>query len=409
MFSRLWSKRSGKRPGQNTTAREGIDPPTAPEAVLPALPDSSFKRRQSGVTFEVDSVTPARQPMKTGLLGRSLSWRLDRKVLLFGEEQRHTVDCGSHPLIEAVHAAFSQHRPLTLSPDHIWLVLAQGFSHHVETNAEALRAGLVRHQGRKTLTVETEDLSMAAFQTAIASFSAQIREAIDPVLHETLICDFSTTTPAIRTASEVALMDGFKDFFDYSFRCVCGIPKITLEGTPEDWHRIRSRAEVLSTYDLEWWVSRLRPILDEFVATSEGRPDPEFWKAIYKPVEAYGGGAATGWITDLFPYLGDTRRRRRNHVFQHKRQGWALPIDGGVQSESWFNSPGVGLRGFPSGLCSVPVKVSRDEMSTRLDFVAGFLAVDQDLSDLTLSPMIGWCVAESATSSKPAASDPFAD
>jgi len=91
-----------------------------------------------------------------------------------------------HPLIEAVHVAFSQHRPLSLSPDDIWLVIAQGFGHHVTKNAEALRGRLVRHQGRRGLTVETQDSTLTGFEYAIASFSSEIRQATDPVLRAKL-------------------------------------------------------------------------------------------------------------------------------------------------------------------------------------------------------------------------------
>jgi uncharacterized protein DUF4419 len=45
---------------------------------------------------------------------------------------------------------------------------------------------------------------------------------------------------------------------------------------------MRQRIEVLETFDLKWWVSRLRPILDEFIDTAEGKPRRELWKAIYK-------------------------------------------------------------------------------------------------------------------------------
>ena len=42
-----------------------------------------------------------------------------------------------HPLIDTIQTAFSRHYPLTLSPDSIWLAIAQGFSHHIAENAEA--------------------------------------------------------------------------------------------------------------------------------------------------------------------------------------------------------------------------------------------------------------------------------
>ena len=320
------------------------------------------------------------------------------------EQLRVTVDLrriGSrcHPLIDAVHVAFGQHRPLTLSPDSIWLVIAQGFGHHVAENAKALRHRLVRHQGRCELIVKSDDLTLTSFEQAIASFSSQIQQATNPVLHETLICDFSTTSPAIRTASEVALMDSFSSYFTYSMMCVCGIPKITIEGTLDDWQRIGARVKVLATYGLEWWVSRLRPILDQFILAADGHPTREFWKAIYKPVQAYGDKVATGWVTDLFPYLGDAPGRRRNHVFEHERQGWVLPIEKGVETEEdlFFNpgsNKGVRRRGFPSGLSMLGSVVFKDESCTDVDLVAGFLAVQQNPLDLALSPLIGWCVAE---------------
>ena len=167
-------------------------------------------------------------------------------------------------------------------------MIEQGFAHHVAENAETLRHHLVRHDGRRELKVAVFDLSLSSFEGAISDWSLQIREATNPILHETLVCDFSTTTPAIRTASEVVLMDCYSSYFEYSMVCVCGIPKITVTGSLQDWQRIRARVEVLETFGLEWWVARLRPVLDEFVRTAEGHPSREFWQAIYKPKQAYG-------------------------------------------------------------------------------------------------------------------------
>jgi Domain of unknown function (DUF4419) len=282
---------------------------------------------KSRITFPVDSVTPAGKPIWTENLADSLSRRFLRRIFFCPEQQQQVINASidflrerfpeqvdilrpvsrCHPLIDAVHVAFSQHRPLALSPDDIWLVIAQGFSHHVAENAEALRYRLLRHEGSRELSANCADLSQANLEHAIANFSTQIQQATDPVLHETLLCDFSTTTPAIRTASEVVLMDTFSSYFTYIMRCLCGIPRITIEGTVNDWQRIRARIEVIETYGLQWWVSRLRPILDEFVLAAEGHPTREFWQAIYKPAQAYGTKVVTGWITDLFPYLGTTQ------------------------------------------------------------------------------------------------------
>jgi hypothetical protein len=269
----------------------------------------------------------------------------------------------------------------------------------VAENSDSMRPLLVRHEGRRKLKVKAAALDVEALEEAVTSFSSLIRQVINPVLHDTLICNFSTTTPNIRTASEVVLMDSFSCYFDYCLNCVCGIPRITIEGTPEDWRSIRARVEVLATYDLEWWVTRLLPILDEFLLAAEGRPTQEFWQAIYKPKKAYGDTVATGWVNDLFPYLGDAPQRHRNYVFQHDRQDWALTVDQGIDTEVDFYRPqkGVGLNSFPSGLSSAQVTVSfRDGSQKEVDLVAGYLAVVQNSLDLTLSPFISWCAVESS-------------
>ena len=229
------------------------------------------------------------------------------------------------------------------------------------------------------------DFDPASWQNSIADFSAQIREASDPVVHETLLCDFSTTTPAIRTASEAVMMDSYDCYFEYVAVCVCGIPEITVEGTSDDWRRMRARIEVFATFGLEWWVSRLRPILDEFVHTVAGDPNSEFWKAIYKPKQVYGAKVATGWIADLFPYLGDATNRRPNPVFETPRTDWMVPVDKGVVPSA-----------FASGLSRVPVTLKNvDGPTGAVDLLAGFFGVGQRSEDNALFPVISWSVVGS--------------
>ncbi len=370
--------------------------------------------------FPVDPVTAAESPMWAEPLRDHLPKRFLRKVFLLPEADKPVVnsmyipsaDAGPyhreiesvvsrcHPLIDAVATAFSQHRPLILSPDSIWLVIEQGFAHHIAENSEALRSRLVRHDGRRELHSTVGDLSLGSFESAIADWSSQILAASDPVLHETLICDFSTTTPLIHTASEIVLMDCYSTYFSYVLDCICGIPKITVTGTPEDWQRMRTRIEVLETYGLDWWVCRMRPIFDEFIRTSEGHPSLPFWQAIYKPKKAYGTETVTGWIADLFPYLTDESKRHRSHIFEHERKEWAIPVAAGVKSFG-PGDPGADLgvapKMFPSGLASVPLKVTLpDNRTLALDLVGGFLAIQQDPEDFALSPVLGWAVTESA-------------
>ena len=340
--------------------------------------------------FPVDDVQASMEQLETEELLAFTRDNLRRGVLLGPHAGCRVVNsyvsC-SNPIVAAVHLAFSRHLPLALSPDAIWLSLVQGFSHHVNENAETLRGRLVRHQGREKLVERIQKLTIGHVTAAVSGFSDQIRAATDPALHDTLLCDFSTTTPEARTASEIALMDTYSHYFEYELEmCVCGIPSITLAGTAQDWRRIRDRVEVLDTFGLEWWTTRLRPILDEFVHAAEGRPNREFWRGIYKfrPAKGlYDQQMVTGWLVDLFPYLGDAPVRRRNPALE---QGGTREVAAGA---------------FPSGLASVAVRLNlvnddHDILATHdLELVAGLLGVEQ-AQDATLSPMISWCLARPA-------------
>lgn len=60
-------------------------------------------------------------------------------------------------LARAVHSAFYDHFPLRLSPDAIWITIAQGFANHVSENAEALRSKFVQFKGQEVITVGRPD------------------------------------------------------------------------------------------------------------------------------------------------------------------------------------------------------------------------------------------------------------
>jgi hypothetical protein len=337
--------------------------------------------------FNVDDVTPSTDVLPTANLLSGIEKRLARTVITSPLQGTRAVDwdAGSrHPLVTAVHLAFSRHLPLTLSPDAIWLTIVQGFSHHINEHAEALRGRLVRHQGYRDLVAQIRNLDAPQLVAAVSGFSRQIRDATDPALYDALICNFTTTTPDVRTASEIVFMDTYSHYFRFTMMmCICGIPNITLTGCTDDWQRMRDRIEVFESFGLDWWVSRLRPILDEFVLAAGGKPTREFWQGIYKfrpPKGPYDAEMVTGWLVDLFPYLGDAPRRKRSHVFE---PGGNREVSGGA---------------FPSGLCKVGVRLkltddNGNELATKdLDLVAGLFGVQQ--LDTRLGPIISWCLAD---------------
>src|SRR5262249_60238311 len=69
-----------------------------------------------------------------------------------------------HPFVSAAHFAFEEHLPLTLSPDDVWLCIAQGFAQHVDLNAEALRGRFVRHDGKANIVVVRNEFKKGSAQ-----------------------------------------------------------------------------------------------------------------------------------------------------------------------------------------------------------------------------------------------------
>ena len=168
-----------------------------------------------------------------------------------------------------MYQAYANHRPFVLSPDMIWLLINQGFARHVNANQESMRDLFVDFSGKQSLIVKAnkklEDPTLS-WEEIFPQFTNQISNHTGSNLVETLTCNFSTTTSLEKVASEITIMETMKPYFEFIVMyIVCGIPEITLEGTPEDWEKVLDKARRLKEYKLEWWISELEPLLEEFV------------------------------------------------------------------------------------------------------------------------------------------------
>ena len=304
---------------------------------------------------------------------------------------------GFHSLIAAAHLAYQFHFPLVLSPDAIWLTLAQGFANHVNNNAKVLRPRLVPHEGKATIAVRRDEFVKGSPENPWAEvwpeFSAKIKKTLGPETHSLILSDFSTTGPTERAASEVVLMDCVQSYFNYEFITLCGIPSVTLEGTVEDWEKIHERVGRLERFGLKWWTDDVRQITAEFVAAAQGNPNTEFWKAIYKQNDESGGPYTTGWLVRLLPYLTNSgfhaacRTDVRNSFLGQPLTKKPGPLDGITDSQ------------LPSSASQVPFVWNYLGNNFDYQFVAGVLTVEQDSSSRAVRPRIGWAVRQAPKAS----------
>jgi hypothetical protein len=321
-------------------------------------------------------------------------------------------------LAKAIHTAFYEHYPLRFSPDVIWLTILQGLAKHIDKDPETQRANFVNLKGKKTLVVTREEFVKGSpkndWTTVIPEFASQIANYIGDEKASALASDFTTSSKTDQICAQIALMDTVKHYFEYMMMAGCGIPSIELAGTPEDWVELRRKAEILNkNFDLDWWTSELYPVLDQFVAAAQGRPDVKFWKNICNLNGGSGSWSSyvTGWVQVLFPYL-DTGEQNwsiaewRHHyekgtgreTEEFNNQGRRRGPQGHYPVCEPQSSVGNGLKldKIPCGISQAPVTYLDARSGKMYDYTfnGGIVAVLQNNNTRALEPVSGWAVLD---------------
>ena len=281
--------------------------------------------------------------------------------------------------------AYADHRPIALSPDIIWNLIAQGFCQHINNNPEALRDRIVYHErGKIELSVMTkEELHSpnVKWDELLNTFDNMIAESTKDNLADVMRADFSTTDKTARIVSQMTLMSSVKAFFDYSvIYFSCGIPNITIEGTTDDWEKVLNKTQQLRKYDLDWWVDDLVPILNEFINASKGNINKVFWQNIVKknrPEKFVGGGCSwdrptelDGWFLKFMPYDKKGKRTPQKVTYNYKD--------------------------MPSQVINVDFMYKNLETNTTtpMEMLCGFVGIEVDSTTNAMRPKLGWMVCE---------------
>ncbi|RZK09605.1 MAG: DUF4419 domain-containing protein, partial [Flavobacterium sp.] len=266
---------------------------------------SSVSWAQKQITFKVETLVPP-----TKLLPRTASSNVYNSMILSdaglsnyevlqqkkpfeynivskSKDIDSLVTFGQHPFFNGMYQAYADHRPFVLSPDMILLLLDQGFARHVKFNAEALRKHFVAHSGKLSLIVVNDKIKLdnpsSPWEEVFEGFEKEIKKHTGKDLVKTLTADFTTTTPVSRIATQTALMESVKPYFEFvQITISCGIPEITLEGNTRDWERVLEKARFMKKYELSWWIDSLEPLLKEFIEASKGKIDKDFWRNMFK-------------------------------------------------------------------------------------------------------------------------------
>jgi hypothetical protein len=340
----------------------------------------------------------------------------------------------AHGFVAAVNAAYNGHYPVVISPDMIWLLIAQGFAVHVREDAETLRDQLLSHEGKAKLEVRRDEFLRGFagndWEGVFSEFSEQIRIHIGPDTHDMIAPAFSTTGIVEKAAFEITLMDAMQEYFDYDTISICGIPQYILQGEIGDWERIYRQAEKLAKYNLDWWIQHLLPTLKEFISAKSGEPNPDFWAEFYGhpgcrgECMICGEDKFFGHIVNFFPYIPFKKPSPGSYMEKYineKHSGMILTQRNTMLGKrigpfpskekrllsrnlnpslrfrpepNQFGVEGISPSTTPQGLSVAPFtwKYYSDRFSMK--FIAGFVGASQDAKTMAIRPEIGWAVTE---------------
>jgi hypothetical protein len=341
----------------------------------------------------------------------------------------------------AMVTAYAEHRPLVLSPDMIWLLILQGFASHIEADPEKMRPYFVDFQGQKTLEVVrawTKGNPDNPWENVFDEFGKKIAKETKGDLAANCLPHFTTTGIVEKAAFDISLMRAMDPFFDYQVSLLCGIPEITLEGTPADWELLEQHATSLAQYGLAWWIDPLKPVLHEFTQASKGQADADFWAKMVKK-RSYPAGCTqdpflSGWMLNFFPYINDkpnpwiinpdsiqtfetafaayevkANERKaeweliHQNIEKQEKNGkkakkereklFSLPRVSAPRPES-FGLKTLDVSDLPGSLGKANVILNDNGAMYNMEFLAGFIGIRQNSETFALRPEISWIILD---------------
>ena len=335
------------------------------------------------------------------------------KDIISSEILHHSLDINkkisyfnsNSPILKGFYTAHTNHYPIRIKPDDIWLLIIQAFTNHNNTNFDKLRKLFVNFEGKQTLIVKydgivyIENLKKQNFENFVEQINEQIKGYLGKELIDNLTPNFTTTTYDSSIICKMTIMGAFSKYFDYMlFLDECGIPYIILEGTSEDYTKIIETANSLKIYEFEWYINRIIPHIEKMVEAKEGNIDEEFFKNFLQKKEiiemanppcgeALGPSKVdyiTGWVLAFFAYIKDISDREE----ENKNEDKLKIFDGDILKVEDFGN-------LTNQMLNVPFKIIEKKTGKEyfMQFNVGFIGCDQNEKN-EIFPVQGWLVSK---------------
>ncbi|KAA8618295.1 hypothetical protein SMACR_11441, partial [Sordaria macrospora] len=331
--------------------------------------------------------------------------------------------------VHTIIRAWQQDLHLRIRPDDVWLAILTQFSFFVNKNAEALRHLLVSHKGQEDLIAMADPIYIHPVdlrgnrtrRKAIngsdfaRELAAMVKERlVDPNIADTLLPNFTTTTPYDRDVAAIVFLGFTQEYFNYTRRYGCGFPSVTLLGEKSDWADILRRLawfETLGHEELDAWILRLSKVLTYMVASfdsPDGADVKDFWaRTVHESPESRSGGiiSLSGWLT-AFCWWGSNGERVQSYT-DEQLCTYPKPLTILIPSSSHsrilphghvrltldgVEFPVIDRKKVPPGVVRVPVTLE-NHVPNKAVFVGGLMGmqvIEQEDDQTAAQPASGW-------------------
>jgi hypothetical protein len=239
-------------------------------------------------------------------------------------------------LFDYLALCYSNHYNAILTPDMVWFSIMSELAGEVNRQPETYRKYFTDSKEKKTLLVSV-DPSQPGFLN-FSDFKSALKEAV-PVDTNLFMPSFSTSDALSNMAIQAVFMDAVSPFYNYMM-FMCGIPKIEIHGSTEDWNTLKNSftgiVELMNNSFPAYaknWSANVYKVIDQVINTLNEHTQEFDWKTIFYSKSCGSGSQQNvyGWIFNL--------------VMNHEGKG---------------NSEGKMLHNYPTQIAKVSYTIVND-------------------------------------------------
>lgn len=192
-----------------------------------------------------------------------------------------------------LETCYANHYGIVVAPHYFWYTILCEVASQVKESPERFRSVFSRSKEKVEITTSTSSVEFINLDAVINSLKEHV-----PLDVDMFFPTFSTSTLLYETAIYATFCDTVSPYYDY-MTFLCGIPKVRVEGTVEDWTILITSLKKINNILNIKYLSRM----EEYGQTIlNNLNNGAFWRDIFRLVKCGSGSQVevSGWFTRIF-------------------------------------------------------------------------------------------------------------